>query len=93
MPVLEAKKDVFVEWPLGATTAQAEEMAALAKKQGVKNIVDLQARVNPVVQKVKGALLVLSPAGAQCFVRPKKSLNPVLSAASRTLLWSPRCHI
>ncbi|KAL8915937.1 MAG: hypothetical protein Q9208_008779 [Pyrenodesmia sp. 3 TL-2023] len=37
MPALHAKKDVFVEWPLGASLAEAEEMNALAKKQGVKN--------------------------------------------------------
>ena len=51
-PALRSKKDVFVEWPLGANLAQAEEMTALAKKQGVKTIVGLQARQQAVVLKV-----------------------------------------
>ena len=52
MPALKAKKDVFVEWPLGNDLAEAEELAALAKKQGVKTIVGLQARLNPAMVKV-----------------------------------------
>ena len=52
MPALKAKKDVFVEWPLAANLAQAEEMTALAKKQGVKTVVGLQARLQSVVLKV-----------------------------------------
>ncbi|KAL9603569.1 MAG: hypothetical protein Q9219_001072 [cf. Caloplaca sp. 3 TL-2023] len=54
MPALRANKDVFVEWPLGNGLAEAEEMAALAKKQGVKTYVGLQARVQPVFVKTKG---------------------------------------
>ncbi|KAL8972463.1 MAG: hypothetical protein Q9197_002756, partial [Variospora fuerteventurae] len=53
MPALHAKKNVFVEWPLGANLAEAEEMAALAKKQGVKTYVCLQARCQPAFVKVK----------------------------------------
>lgn len=52
LPALLAKKDVFVEWPLGNGLAEAEEMAALAKKQGVKTYVGLQARVQPFIVKV-----------------------------------------
>ena len=52
MPALHAKKDVFVEWPLGNGVAEAEEMASLARKQGVKNYVGLQARMQPVFVKV-----------------------------------------
>ncbi|KAG8534391.1 uncharacterized protein KY384_001236 [Bacidia gigantensis] len=53
MPALKAGKDAFVEWPLGANLAQAEEMAALAKQKGLKTAVGLQARANPVIQKAK----------------------------------------
>ncbi len=53
MPALTAKKDIFVEWPLGANLAQAEELTALAQKQGVKNIVGLQARQQAAVLKVR----------------------------------------
>ncbi|KAL8731700.1 MAG: hypothetical protein Q9181_004221, partial [Wetmoreana brouardii] len=53
MPALHAKKDVFVEWPLGNGLAEAEEMATLAKKQGVKTYVSLQGRVQPAMRKAK----------------------------------------
>jgi predicted dehydrogenase len=53
MPVLEAGKDAFVEWPLGANLQQAEEMLAAAKKSGSKTIVGLQARPSPVTQRIK----------------------------------------
>lgn len=52
MPALRAKKDIFVEWPLASSLADAEEMAALAKKQGVKTWVGLQARMQPAMVKV-----------------------------------------
>lgn len=52
LPALKAKKDVFVEWPLASNLADAEEMAALAKKQGVKTWVGLQARMQPAMLKV-----------------------------------------
>ena len=56
MPALKAKKDVYVEWPLGKDLEQAEEMTALAKSQGVKTVVGLQARQSLVVLKVSSML-------------------------------------
>ncbi|MEE8518317.1 MAG: Gfo/Idh/MocA family oxidoreductase, partial [Dehalococcoidia bacterium] len=41
--VINAGKHVYVEWPLGTDTAQAEELAALAKSKGVRTAVGLQA--------------------------------------------------
>ncbi|KAH8700134.1 putative oxidoreductase, partial [Talaromyces proteolyticus] len=52
-PALLAKKDVFVEWPLGSSLAQAEELTSLARKNGVKTIVGLQSRADSLVNKVK----------------------------------------
>lgn len=52
IPALNAKKQLFVEWPLGNGLKEAEELAALAKKQGVKTAVGLQSRLSPVVVKV-----------------------------------------
>ncbi len=46
---LNAGKHVYTEWPLGRTTAEAQEMAALAQKQGVRNMVGLQSRGNPAM--------------------------------------------
>lgn len=56
LPALHAKKSVFVEWPLGNGLEEAEELAALAKKQGVKTAVGLQARLVPSVQKAKSII-------------------------------------
>ena len=46
---LRAGKHTFTEWPLGRTTAEAIEMADLARQQGVKTAVGLQARANPAI--------------------------------------------
>src|SRR5438270_4361931 len=50
---LEAGKHVYCEWPLGRTTAEAVELAALAEKQGLITAVGLQARVNPTIMYMK----------------------------------------
>ncbi|MGH7061968.1 MAG: Gfo/Idh/MocA family protein, partial [Stellaceae bacterium] len=43
---LEAGKHVYCEWPLGRTTAEAAELAGLAKARGLVTAIGLQARVN-----------------------------------------------
>jgi predicted dehydrogenase len=53
MAALEAGKPVFCEWPLGANLAQAEEMAKLARAQGVRTMVGLQARGDPVLLRLQ----------------------------------------
>ena len=50
---LEAGKHVYCEWPLGRTTTEAVELAALAKAKGLVTAVGLQARVNPAVMHMK----------------------------------------
>ncbi|KAF2102304.1 oxidoreductase [Rhizodiscina lignyota] len=52
-PVLEAGKNVYVEWPLGYTLQEAEELAQLAKEKGVKTIVGAQGGLEPVGHTVK----------------------------------------
>jgi predicted dehydrogenase len=42
--IIESGKNIYVEWPLGTTTAQAEELAALAKAKGIHTCVGLQSR-------------------------------------------------
>jgi predicted dehydrogenase len=44
---LEAGKPVYCEWPLGANTKEAEELAALARKLKVPTMVGLQRRASP----------------------------------------------
>jgi len=50
---LEAGKHVYTEWPLGRTTAEAEELAALAREKGVLTVVGLQSRVSPALNFMK----------------------------------------
>jgi predicted dehydrogenase len=51
-PALNAGKDVFVEWPLGKSAAEARELLKLKNDGGVKTaIVGLQARQALVVKR------------------------------------------
>jgi predicted dehydrogenase len=53
---LEAGKHVYCEWPLGRTTAEAIELADLAKTRRLITAVGLQARVNPALMHMKELL-------------------------------------
>jgi predicted dehydrogenase len=50
---LEAGKHVYCEWPLGRTTAEAVELADLAKARGLVTAVGLQARANPAIMHMR----------------------------------------
>jgi predicted dehydrogenase len=50
---LEAGKAVYCEWPLGNGLAEAETLAALARKKGVLAVAGLQARSAPAVAYVR----------------------------------------
>jgi predicted dehydrogenase len=50
---LRAGKDVFCEWPLGRTLAEAEAMAALAEAEGLRTAVGLQARSDPALMHAR----------------------------------------
>jgi predicted dehydrogenase len=50
---LEAGKHVYCEWPLGRTTQEAVELAALARAKRVVTAVGLQARANPALLYLK----------------------------------------
>ena len=53
MAALNAGKHVYTEWPLGATLAEATEMADTAKAKGVQTMVGLQARCSPFILRIK----------------------------------------
>ena len=53
MAALEAGKHVFCEWPLGANSAQADEMASLAESKGLRTMVGLQSRYAPSFQRFR----------------------------------------
>lgn len=50
---IEAGKHVYTEWPLGRNTAEAVELAALAKARGVQTATGLQSRVSPALLYLK----------------------------------------
>ena len=50
---INAGKHVYTEWPLGRNTAEAEELATLARDKGVQTAVGLQSRVSPALMYVK----------------------------------------
>ena len=50
---IEAGKHVYTEWPLGRNTAEAEDLASLARAKGVQTVVGLQSRVSPALLHVK----------------------------------------
>ncbi|CAG9992960.1 unnamed protein product [Clonostachys byssicola] len=47
-PAIERGKDVYVEWPLCATTEESRELAELAQSKGVQTIISLQSRAGHV---------------------------------------------
>ena len=49
MAALEAGKHLFCEWPLAATTAQAQQMLDLATRKRLHHMVGLQARGAPAI--------------------------------------------
>lgn len=53
LDAIQAGKHVFTEWPLGKTLAEAQELAALARRHKVQAIVGLQARANPAMMYMK----------------------------------------
>ncbi|KAJ5823045.1 transcription regulator gal80 [Penicillium robsamsonii] len=73
-PAIEAGKDVYVEWPLCATTEQAEEIQQLARRKGVRTIVGLQGCVSHVQTTLEeiiksgriGTPLVTQISGSAC---------------------------
>jgi predicted dehydrogenase len=54
--VLAAKKHLYCEWPLGASTGEARALAALAEQSGVRHIVGLQGYNTPRARLVAGLL-------------------------------------
>jgi predicted dehydrogenase len=52
LPAIEAGKDIFIEWPVGASSKETAEIAEAARKKGVRTMVGLQGRHSPVAKKV-----------------------------------------
>lgn len=56
-PVIEAGKDIYVEFPMAATFEDCEELAALAKEKGVKTMVGSQAHSDTALAKLRELLV------------------------------------
>lgn len=52
LPVIEAGKNFFLEWPAGKSLEEAKEIAEATRKHGVKSMIGLQGRNSPTVKKV-----------------------------------------
>jgi predicted dehydrogenase len=53
LAAIEAGKDVFCEWPLGANPAEAAEMTAQAASRSVRTMIGLQGRSDPTFNYVR----------------------------------------
>ena len=53
MAALNSGKHLYCEWPLAATTEQAQQMRDLALSKGVSHMVGLQARGAPAFNRVR----------------------------------------
>jgi len=56
MAALQAGKHVYCEWPLGANLAEAEALAAVARSQGVRTMIGLQANGDPGLLRLRELL-------------------------------------
>ncbi|KAF4611602.1 hypothetical protein D9613_003916 [Agrocybe pediades] len=56
LPVIEAKKDFWLEWPAGRNTLETKAIAQAARKNGVRSIIGFQSRYSAALQKVKELL-------------------------------------
>ncbi|KAJ9646669.1 hypothetical protein H2204_000361 [Knufia peltigerae] len=56
-PALEARKDIFVEWPLAANLAEAEELVELVRASGIRTLVGLQGRQDHSVREARQMIL------------------------------------
>ena len=81
---IEAGKHVYTEWPLGVSTAEAEELTALARAKGVQTATGLQARVSPELLYMK-ELVETGYVGEvlSCHVSTMRP-GPLARTASRT---------
>ncbi|TKW56578.1 Galactose/lactose metabolism regulatory protein GAL80 [Colletotrichum tanaceti] len=53
VPALAAKKKVYIEWPLGASVAEAERLAGLAEADGLQTIVVFQGRSDSLTVQLR----------------------------------------
>lgn len=57
LPVIENGKDVYCEWPLAVSAAEAVLLAGRAREAGVRALVGLQARSAPVIRYLRDLIV------------------------------------
>lgn len=79
LAAIEAGKHLYCEWPLGRDLAEAEELAAAARKAGVHAAIGLQTRMNPAARRA-------------CDLIASGTIGRVLSARilSTTMAFGPK---
>ena len=55
--VIDAGKHVYCEWPLGSSTAEANELARRANIRGVRHVVGMQGRGSPVLNYARDLVI------------------------------------
>ncbi|CAA7263470.1 unnamed protein product [Cyclocybe aegerita] len=84
-PVIEAKKDFFIEWPAGRNLQETQEFAELARKNGVRSIVGLQGRSSRVVAKLKEII-------ASGNIGAVRSTSIIATLPQEGEFWPPLVH-
>jgi predicted dehydrogenase len=104
MGALNAGKHLYCEWPLAATTEQAQQMRDLAVRKGVRHMVGLQARGAPAFNRVRDlvaegyvgkvlscTMIITTPAWGTEFTRDWAYMADRLNG--NTLMTSPGGHV
>ncbi|KAF9555728.1 NAD-binding Rossmann fold oxidoreductase [Agrocybe pediades] len=82
LPVIEAKKDFWLEWPAGRNTLETKAMAEAARKHGVRSIIGFQSRYSAALQKVKELL-------ASGLIGTVRSSHVVAHIGKELGIWPP----
>ena len=53
LPLLERRRNVFVEWPLGKNLSETKELTVRAREAGVRTMVGLQGWQTPFVKRIR----------------------------------------
>ncbi|KAK7037576.1 transcription regulator gal80 [Paramarasmius palmivorus] len=53
LSAIEAGKDVFIEWPVGRSLQETQELADAAKRKGVRSLIGAQTRLSGYVDTIK----------------------------------------
>ncbi|KAK0468731.1 NAD-binding Rossmann fold oxidoreductase [Armillaria novae-zelandiae] len=90
--VIEAGKDLFIEWPAGRGLKETRLLAELARAKGIRTIVGLQARQSALFRKVKKLVEegeigdVLSTSMTSRIPGPHAPWGPTVSIGNEYLL-------